>query len=254
VQWTNGSGEAYGEDPYGGAGYAYAYGHDGYGHEAYGHGGYGHQGYSGDPTALTWDPVERAQWTQPHPAAWDTAHGDVLTVSAPETDTQPIPFVPTPESEPAPDMPGNGPMQPVFVDASGRRQRRVRRIARLLVIPAGGYVALLISTLLGGPTISAPFVPQPDTAHGAAPRVTASESPSGTGHSAGSTSSTGAHDKSGPTAQQTSPPVRPTASTAPVATSGSTAASTRAASPTATASPTPSSQGRALGTSHKPVK
>ncbi|WP_123973512.1 hypothetical protein [Streptomyces sp. Ag109_O5-1] len=224
----------------------------------YGPGGYGHEGYSGDMAAPTWDPVQSAHWTQPHPATWDAAHGDVLTVSAPETDTQPIPFMPAPEtaSEPAPETPGNGPVRPVFVDSSGRRQRLVLRVARLLVIPAGGYVALLISTMLGGPGISAPFVPQPDTAHGAAPRVTASDSPSGTGHSAGSASSTGAHDKSGPTAQRTSAPVRPTASTASVATSGSTAAPTRAASPTATTgpTPTPSSQGRALGTSHKPVK
>lgn len=147
-------------------------------------------------------------------------------------------------------------MRPVFVDSSGRRQRLVLRVARLLVIPAGGYVALLISTMLGGPGISAPFVPQPDTTHRAAPRVTASDSPSGTGHSAGSASSAAAHDKSGPTAQRTSWPVRPTAPTAPVTTSGPTAAPTRATSPTATASPTPtpSSQGRALGTSHKPVK
>ncbi|MDX3759466.1 hypothetical protein [Streptomyces sp. AK02-04a] len=252
MQWTNGSGEAYGEDPYGGAGHAYAYGHDGYGHE----------GYNGDTAALTRDPVQLAQWTQPHPTAWDAAHGDVLTVAAPETDTQPVPFVPVParESEPDLDTPGNGPMRPVFVDSSERRQRLVLRVARLLVIPAGGYVALLISTMLGGPGISAPFVPQPDTTHRAAPRATASDSPSGTGHSAGSTSSTAAHDKSGPTAQRTSSPVRPTASTAPVATSGPTAAPTRTTSATATASPTPtpapapSSQGRALGTSHKPVK
>ncbi|MEU3521398.1 hypothetical protein ABZ770_40180 [Streptomyces sp. NPDC006654] len=246
MQWTNGSGEGYGEDPYGGSGYAYGYGHDGYGHE----------GYGGDTAAPAWEPVQLAQWTQPHPATWDAAHGDVLTVSAPETNTQPIPFVPVPESELDPDAPVNGPVRPVFVDASGRRQRLVLRAARLLVIPAGSYVALLISTMLGGPGISAPFVPQPDTAHGAAPSVTASDSPSGTGQSAGGASSTAAHDTSGTTARRTPAPVRPTASTVSVAASGSTAAPTRAVSPTATASPTPtpSSRGRALGTSHKPVK
>ncbi|MFE1878776.1 hypothetical protein [Streptomyces diastatochromogenes] len=251
MQWTNGNGGAYGEDPYAGAGYAYAYGHDGYRRDWY-----GHEGYGVDTATLTGDPAQLAQWTQPHPTAWDAAHGDVLTVPAPEIDTQPTRFVPVPESEPGPDMPESAPVRPVFVDSSGRRQRLVLRAARLLVIPAGGYVALLISTMLGGPGISAPFVPQPDGAHRAGPGVTASDSPSGTGHSAGSASSAAAHDKARSTARTSGQPVRPTASTAPAATSGPTAAPTRATSPTATVGPTstPSSRGRALGTSHKPVK
>ncbi|WP_369390782.1 hypothetical protein AB5J72_26340 [Streptomyces sp. CG1] len=261
MQWTNGSGGAYGEDPYGGAGYAYAYGHDGYSHE-----GYGHDGYGGDIATLTWDPVQPAQWTQPHPTArdgaggpaWDAAHGDVLTVPAPETDTQPIPFVPAPmpapEPDPDPGTPESEPARPVFVDSSGRRQRLVLRAARLLVIPAGGYVALLISTMLGGPGISAPFVPQQDSAHRATPRVTASDSPSGASHAAGSASSTTAHDKSRSTVRRSAG--RPTASAAPAATSGPTAAPARVTSPTPTASaaPTSSPRGRALRTSHKPVK
>ncbi|MEZ0064234.1 hypothetical protein ABIA32_000212 [Streptacidiphilus sp. MAP12-20] len=53
------------------------------------------------------------------------------------------------------------PARPVFVDASGRRQRRVRRLGRVLVVPAVAYVALLISTLLGGPTINSPYLPLP---------------------------------------------------------------------------------------------
>ncbi|MFG3348301.1 hypothetical protein ACGF1Z_24980 [Streptomyces sp. NPDC048018] len=48
---------------------------------------------------------------------------------------------------------------PVFVDSSGHRQRRVRRWGRLLVVPAIAYVALLVSALLGGPTVQAPFLP-----------------------------------------------------------------------------------------------
>ncbi|GLV94393.1 hypothetical protein Slala04_58470 [Streptomyces lavendulae subsp. lavendulae] len=48
---------------------------------------------------------------------------------------------------------------PVFVDSSGRRQRRVRRWGRLLVIPAAAYVILLLSTLMGGPTFPSPFLP-----------------------------------------------------------------------------------------------
>ncbi|GHE08161.1 hypothetical protein [Streptomyces alanosinicus] len=249
MQWTNGSGGAYGEEPYDGAGYAFAYGHES-------------SGTFTETATPTRAPAQHTQWTQPHPTAWDTAHGDVLTVPYPEADTQPIPFAP--ESAPAPwsvsgSVSGSGsqtaesePARPVFVDVSGRRRRRVLRAARLLVIPAGGYVALLVSTVLGGTGISAPFVPQPDSAHRAPPRVTASDSPPAPGHSAGRAGSAAGHADSRPTAQRTSPPVRPTASTAPA----TTAPPTRATSPTATASPTPtsSSRGRALGTSHKPVK
>ncbi|MGW3210344.1 hypothetical protein [Streptomyces sp. NPDC001135] len=262
MQWTNGNGGGYGEDPCAGTGYAYAYGHEGYGHNGYGGEGYGREAYGGDTTALPWSPAQPAQWAQPHPTAWDTAggpawdaaHGGVLTATVPETDTQPVPFVPVPalESEPDAHAPESESARPVFVDASGRRQRRVMRAARLLVIPAGGYVALLVSTVLGGPGVSAPFVPQPDAAHRATPRVTTSDSPSGPGHSAGRAGSAAGHADSGPTARRTSPPVRPTASTAPA----TTAPAIRATPPTATASPIPasSSQGRALGTSHKPVK
>ncbi|MFJ5026787.1 hypothetical protein ACIQB5_01575 [Streptomyces sp. NPDC088560] len=261
MQWTNGNGGPYGEDPYAGAGYAYAYGHEGYGGEGYGYETYGYETYGSDTATLTWDPTRSTQWAQPHPTAWDgaggpawqAARGDVLTATGPESDTQPIPFVPVPapESEPVPDTPEHESARPVFVDTSGRRQRRVMRAARLLVIPAGGYVALLISTVLGGPGGSAPFVPQPDAAHRATPRVTASDSPSGPGHSAGRAGSATGHPDSRPTARRTAPPVRPTASTAPA-----TTAPTRATSPTATASATPtiSSRGRARGTSHKPVK
>ncbi|MFC1431427.1 hypothetical protein ACEZDB_12320 [Streptacidiphilus sp. N1-3] len=46
-----------------------------------------------------------------------------------------------------------------FVDSSGRRQRRVRRLGRLLLVPAAAYVALLVSTLLGGPTVRSPLLP-----------------------------------------------------------------------------------------------
>lgn len=54
---------------------------------------------------------------------------------------------------------------PVFVDSSGRRQRRVRRFGRLLVVPAVGYVILLVSTLLGGPTVQSPFLPSAQAPH-----------------------------------------------------------------------------------------
>ncbi|MEU9046352.1 MULTISPECIES: hypothetical protein [unclassified Kitasatospora] len=58
---------------------------------------------------------------------------------------------------------------PVFVDASGRRQRRIRRLGAVLAVPAGGYLALLGSTLLGGPTVNAPFLPLPQPPAPSAP-------------------------------------------------------------------------------------
>ena len=63
-------------------------------------------------------------------------------------------------------MTGNRPtppeQSPVFVDGSGRRLRRLRVAGVIVVVPAVGYVCLLISTLLGGPTIHSPFLPLPD--------------------------------------------------------------------------------------------
>jgi len=63
-------------------------------------------------------------------------------------------------------MTGNRPtppeQSPVFVDGSGRRLRRLRGAGVIVVVPAVGYVGLLISTLLGGPTIHSPFLPLPD--------------------------------------------------------------------------------------------
>lgn len=50
---------------------------------------------------------------------------------------------------------------PVFVDGSGRRLRRLQVAGALVVVPAVGYISLLFSTLLGGPTIHSPFLPLP---------------------------------------------------------------------------------------------
>ncbi len=66
--------------------------------------------------------------------------------------------------------------KPIFVDASGGRRRRLRILVAALVTPAVAYVALLASTLLGGPTLPAllphPLRPKP---HGGA--VAAHETP-----------------------------------------------------------------------------
>ncbi|GGN56334.1 hypothetical protein GCM10011579_017250 [Streptomyces albiflavescens] len=252
MQWTDQSGGAYGEDPYSDVGYAYAHGY------GYGYGG----SATADTATLSWHPEEPAQWTYPQsnaqatgadpyaaemplyaagpgPAttAWGVPHGGVLTMPPPPFDAPGHPV-------PGPDTPVSESVRPVFVDSSGRRQRRVLRAARLLVIPAGGYVALLISTMLGGPSISSPFVPQQDSAHPATPRATAPDSSSGTGHSGESASSTAAREISSPAARKTP--------SAPAATSGPTAAPTRITAPTSTVTRT--SKGRAVGSSHKPVK
>jgi hypothetical protein len=281
VRWTDQNGAAYGEDPYGGVGYTQAYAHE-YGYapgHAYGHAPshaygdpYGHEygyapshGYGGgaptDTAPPPWGGAQPAQWTHPahrtpaaweDPTAWDSPLSDVLTAELPVVvageESQRTAGRPVPE----PDTPEGESVRPVFVDSSGRRQRHVLRAARLLVIPAAGYVAVLISTLLGGPSISAPFVPQAGSTHPATPRATAPDSPSGTGHSAESASSTAPHKSSGTAAGSASAPTdRSTATalaTAPTATSQPTAA------PATTAAPAPGSKGRAVGSSHKPVK
>ncbi|WP_316739250.1 hypothetical protein [Streptomyces sp. MK7] len=267
MQWRDDSGGAYVEDPYGGApvyayGHEYAHGHT-YGHdqpyvydEAYGYGhAYGHGvGAAPTDTATLYPPCPtEPQWTYPD----DGTHGDVLSDALSDVLT-----VPPQEFEP-PGLPAQGPdtsasasARPVFVDSSGRRQRRVLRAARLLMIPAGGYVALLVSAMLGGPSISSPFVPQPDPAHPATPRATAPDSAPGSGQAAGNTSATAARQSTRPTARQTSGATdRPVA--APTSGSGATAP-TGITSPTSTATsapvPAPSSKGRAYGSTHKPVK
>ncbi|MFD9727555.1 hypothetical protein [Streptomyces sp. NPDC059072] len=64
---------------------------------------------------------------------------------------------------------------PVFVDSSGRRQRRVRRLGWLLVVPAVAYVVLVLSSLFGGPTLRSPFLPAPRVADAAPSRPPAAE-------------------------------------------------------------------------------
>ena len=81
------------------------------------------------------------------------------------------------------------PARPVFVDASGRRQRRVRRVGRVLVVPAVAYIGLLVSTLLGGPTVNSPYLPLP-----AGPHVT--PGPTGGSHTV---SHGGVHGQAGAT-------------------------------------------------------
>ncbi|HEY5834510.1 hypothetical protein [Streptomyces sp.] len=117
---------------------------------------------------------------------------------------------------------------PVFVDASGRRQRRVRRLGRFLVIPAAGYVALLLSALLGGPSVPSPYLPLPEPgAHptgersGPGSRPTVHRTPATTG-----SASPGAGTVP-PMVSSTTPAARPPTTapkpTAPTATHGKSA-------------------------------
>ena len=65
--------------------------------------------------------------------------------------------------------------RPVFVDASGRRQRGLRVAGGFVVVPAVGYLIVLTSAVLVGPTILVPFlplaVPPPAADVSAQPRV-----------------------------------------------------------------------------------
>jgi hypothetical protein len=63
--------------------------------------------------------------------------------------------------------------KPVFVDSSGHRHRTIRRLGAVLAVPVGGYVLLLVSSVLGGPRVDTPLIPLPEAAkHEPAPRVT----------------------------------------------------------------------------------
>ncbi|MBC9823977.1 hypothetical protein [Terrabacter sp. MAHUQ-38] len=50
---------------------------------------------------------------------------------------------------------------PVFLDVTGRRLRRVRLLGAAAAVLVIGYLGLLLSAALGGPTIDAPFLPRP---------------------------------------------------------------------------------------------
>ncbi|WP_369393372.1 hypothetical protein AB5J72_41855 [Streptomyces sp. CG1] len=69
--------------------------------------------------------------------------------------------------------------KPVFVDASGGRRRRLRILVAAAVTPAVAYVALLVSTLLGGPTLPA-LLP-----HAVRPKPSTVAAPAHQGHRAG---------------------------------------------------------------------
>ena len=245
MQWTDESGSAYGNDPYK-SGYSHPYA-SGFGDE------YG-ASTTTDTIAMPWSPEQLLPWPgqgqgQGHQecaagayyaeAAWESpgAEGHLAT-PAPE-------HVAPGHEPPSPDAPGGEAVQPVFVDLSGRRQRRVRRAARLLAIPACGYVTLLISSALGGPALDSSFVPLPDppspTAHPAAAVPDASPAPA---HSTG-TPTAAKHTRRVIAAVATRPNV-------PAAAPAATPAPAPAAALSSTTTPTRATT--AKGRSHKPMK
>ncbi|MCQ4043352.1 hypothetical protein ACFOSC_00685 [Streptantibioticus rubrisoli] len=229
MQWTDESGSSYGTDPYGST-HSYPYAPE-YGDECGAHA-------TADTVAMPWAPERFLPWddqvretygefayeTYRAESAWDGPH----TVRPPGYEPS------------SPDTSDDEATQPVFVDSSGRRQRRVRRAARLLVIPAGGYMALLASTLLGGPALSSAFVPLPDppspTPHPSVAAPDASPRPTPSARSRTTAKSTSVHVVA----------ARPKDSAAPPATT-----STPTPWPS-TAAPAPKATPR--GRSHKPLK
>lgn len=116
---------------------------------------------------------------------------------------------------------------PVFVDASGRRQRRVRRLGLLLAVPAAAYIALLLSALLGGPGASSPYLPLPESA----------ERPSG-GPASGAPQREGGDPRRPATAPTAVPEGRPgDASRTPASVAEPGAATTTGPSPAASTPP-----------------
>ena len=141
-------------------------------------------------------------------------------------------------SEAAGQRPGHSPAaQPVFLDPSGRRQRRVRRLGRLLAIPAAGYVALLLSTALGGPSVDSPYLPLPAAGDHHTGGTT-------TGHQAPSTAGSGSagRKKGASPGSRTAQPTTSggTAGVSPHPAAPATAPASSAASPSASASAGPS--------------
>jgi hypothetical protein len=68
--------------------------------------------------------------------------------------------------------------KPVFVDSSGHRHRKIRRLGLVVAVPAVGYLVLLASSVLGGPQVDTPLIPLPEAAkQQPAPKVKTTQQP-----------------------------------------------------------------------------
>ncbi|MFJ4867433.1 hypothetical protein [Streptomyces sp. NPDC088757] len=147
---------------------------------------------------------------------------------------------------------------PVFVDASGRRSRRFRRLGTLLGVACAVYSVVIVATVLTGNS-SAPWIPVPEQKQAvpvapseATPSPTGSATPSDTptpgpseterrtvtpARTSGPSASTGAASTPAPSASTTTtPPRTPATSTRP---GSSTAPTPSASTPAPSGTPTP---------------
>jgi hypothetical protein len=196
---------------------------------------------------------------------------DTISILRPADSTNSTLVFPEPTTGPGSEETENAPTAgPVFVDATGRRRRRVHRMGLILAAVAAGYLTLVVSTALGGPTVDAPFLPLPAPpdatarhASGHVPSVKNRTAP-GSGGSTGSgsrlTDSAVNATRSGSAAS----PVSASPSSASLASVSASPTGSASAGPSASASPgqttaTPNANGKshastAPGASHRPVK
>ncbi len=133
----------------------------------------------------------------------------------------------------------------VFVDRSGRRRAVLRRIGPILALPILVYLGLLVSTFVGGPTVSSPLLPEAPSAGGEQP----AHSPAG----ATSPGTATDPDEDEATAGEQVTRVTPSASPAPPPTSTVVVPSpepTPTSSREAHSPPTPAGSPTATGSAH----
>lgn len=167
----------------------------------------------------------------------------------------------------APSAGGDGGDGPVFVDASGRRGRRFRRLGMAVAVACAGYAAVIAATLLSGNS-TAPWLPVPgqgdDKQAGqrhTSPHPSASSAPSLSGPRAvtgtGVPASVGA--TAVPAAGSSSPAPGGSAAATPTAGASATAMpsgpgdSPSASAPSPGTSPTASGPGSTAGASASPT-
>ncbi|WP_143074862.1 hypothetical protein [Streptomyces mangrovisoli] len=155
----------------------------------------------------------------------------------PWNEPAPDPNEVTVQLDSAPDPSGGAPApsasdSPVFVDASGRRSRRFRRIGLFVGVACAVYAAVIVVTLMSGNS-SAPWLPVPGQGGGKpAGKVDPSPSPSGSAKRSG--------DEAAPVVPGAAPTVDATSSAPPGAKASASPKASKSASPKASTSPKPS--------------
>ncbi|MGW0204718.1 hypothetical protein ACWDZ8_02450 [Streptomyces sp. NPDC003233] len=193
-----------------------------------------------------------AERQDPEASAEPPAHEPVHTL--PDVTVQLAPVGPGKTSPgsatKAPSAGGEGGDGPVFVDASGRRGRRFRRLGMAVAVACAGYAAVIAATLLSGNS-TAPWLPVPGQGD---------DKPAGQRHTSPHPSASSAQSLSGPRAVTgTGVPASVGATAVPAAGSsspapGGSAAATPTAGASATATPSgpgdsPSASAPSTGTS-----